>query len=166
MCLCVSPYLAPCPDSPWDLSLPGQMGPSVSPWCLLSKLSLVLTGHSEGISHCVLDSAQSAALDLPEGRLFAAASATGPSCGRAFFPWSLECSFVWPNHFLAEHSAVLVKAAIVNTEGRQVDRISINVKLQKPLNPSETQWLFLYFSQGPLQGLFNFPAVDVKEKIE
>lgn len=61
---------------------------------LLSKLSLVLPEHSKGISHCVLDSAQSAALDLPEGSLFAAASATGILWGRAFFPWSLECSFV------------------------------------------------------------------------
>lgn len=120
---------------------------------LLSKLSLVLPEHSKGISHCVLDSAQSAALDLPEGSLFAAASATGILWGRAFFPWSLECSFVWPNHFLAEHSTVLVKAAIVNTERRQVDRVSINVKLQKPLNPLETQWLFLIFFPRTTSGL-------------
>lgn len=63
---------------------------SLSPF----KVVLVLPGLSKDISHCVLDSAQSAALDLPEGSLFAATSATGALCGRAFVPWSLECSFV------------------------------------------------------------------------
>lgn len=45
-------------------------------------------------------------------------------------------NFVWPNHFLKQSSAILMKASIVNAEGQQVDGVIINVKLQKPLNIS------------------------------
>lgn len=95
----------------------------------------------------------SSAFQQKEGSLSAAARAAGPLCGRPFSLWSLECNFVWPNHFLAETSAVSVKAAIVNTERRQVDRVIINVKLQKPLNPLEAHWLFLTFFPRTPSGL-------------
>lgn len=93
MLICL--YLAPFRESPWLFLCLVIWSPQYHLLTLfvLSKLSPVLPGHSEGVSHCVLDSAQPCSIICPEpswGCPFAAATFPGTLCGETYSSTTAE----------------------------------------------------------------------------